>query len=50
MLRCHSVRHAAKMWPYVTEAVSKEAKVQLPPLIEASKPTWMGRIELLKCA
>jgi hypothetical protein len=38
----------SKMWPYVTEAVNKEAKVQLPPLIEASKPTWMGKIELHK--
>lgn len=41
---------AAKMWPYVTEAVNKEAKCQLPPLIAASKPTWMGKIELQKCA
>lgn len=41
---------ADKMWPYITEAVNKEAAVQLPPLIKASKPTWMGDITLHKCA
>jgi hypothetical protein len=38
----------AKMWPYITEAVNKEAANQLPPLIKASKPTWMGDITLHK--
>lgn len=37
------------MWPYITEAVNKEASNQLPPLIKASKPTWMGDITLHKC-
>jgi hypothetical protein len=37
------------MWPYITEAVNKEAANQLPPLIKASKPTWMGDITLHKC-
>lgn len=41
-------RCADKMWPYVTEAVNKEAAVQLPDLIKASKPTWMGAIDLHK--
>ncbi len=38
------------MWPYITEAVNKEAVNQLPPLIKASKPTWMGDITLHKFA
>lgn len=37
-----------KMWPYITEAVSKEAQNQLPQLIKDSKPTWMGDINLHK--
>ena len=37
------------MWPYITEAVSKEAQNQLPQLIKDSKPTWMGDITLHKC-
>jgi hypothetical protein len=37
------------MWPYITEAVSKEAQNQLPQLIKDSKPTWMGDINLHKC-
>ena len=41
---------AGNMWPWVTQAVNKEAQAQLPPLLKVSKPTWMGDIDIHKCA
>jgi len=37
------------MWPYITQAVTKMAQASLPPLLDASIPTWVGGLKLTKC-
>ena len=40
---------AGNMWPYITQAVTKMAQASLPPLLDASIPTWVGGLKLTKC-
>ena len=37
---------AARMWPYITEAAERQAKAQLPDMLEQNKPTWMTQLKL----
>lgn len=35
-----------QIWPYVDQAVGEEIKRQAGPLLEASKPPFLGKLEL----